>query len=262
MNMNITVNGTPIDEQAVAREVQYHRAADLDTARDEAGKALVIQALLMEEAVQEGLVERGSDPSEDSAIQALLERHASVDEPSEERCRKLFAKARERYRAPDLFEATHILLAAAPDHDEDRQKAELKAKELITKLEAMPDLLAKLAAEHSDCPSKDNGGSLGQFSNGDTVEEFETFLYNLEPGQLCPVPVATRFGYHVLRLDHREEGRELPFEAAREAVRDDILSADWQRVAKTYVRSLIDKADISGINMDSAHASDEPWIHD
>lgn len=242
--MTVTINGTVLDEDAIAREIQYHPAKDLDTARSEAVKALVIRTLLLQQARNEGLCQE-----DDDAVEALLETHIAVDEPDEKRCLGSYKKAHDRYRAPDLFEASHILFPALPDDEDQILEAKAKAEDCVSTLQDKPDQFAKLAAEFSACSSANSGGSLGQFSTGDTVDEFETFLYNLEPGQLCPVPVHTRFGYHVLRLDHREIGRELPFEAASDAVRDDLLSADWQMAAKAYVRKLIDKADISGINM-------------
>ena len=51
--------------------------------------------------------------------------------------------------------------------------------------------LAELAQQLSACSSAAQGGNLGQISRGQTVPEFETFLFNLEPGQICPVPVGT-----------------------------------------------------------------------
>ena len=73
-------------------------------------------------------------------------------------------------------------------------------------------ILADLARELSDCPSGTQGGNLGQVSRGSTVPELETFLYNLEDGQLCPVAVESRYGFHVVRLDRKLPGRDLPFE--------------------------------------------------
>ena len=88
--------------------------------------------------------------------------------------------------------------------------------------------------ELSACPSAAQGGHLGQISRGQTVPEFETFLYNLEVGQICPVPVKTRFGYHVLRLDRRIEGRQLPFEAVSDRIvtaRSSAASARWRFIS-------------------------------
>jgi len=250
--VTISINGTVLDEAEIARELQYHPATDLETARREATKALVIRTLLLQQARREGL-----GREDDEAIEALLELHVAVSEPDDERSRACYNQARDRYRAPDLFEASHILLPALADDQEKRQEAKDRAEKCLAILQDKPDRFASLATEFSACASAQNGGSLGQISNGDTVDEFETFLYNLEPGQLCPVPVQTRFGYHVLRLDHRELGRELPYDAAKEAVRDDLLTQDWSIAASEYVKQLVADADISGINISDGSLSSQ-----
>ncbi|MBL4692323.1 MAG: peptidylprolyl isomerase [Magnetovibrio sp.] len=242
--MDIIINGLPLDEDAIAREMQYHPAENLETARAEAAKALVIRTLLIQQARTDGFRQE-----DDDAIEALLEKNIAVDEPDKDRCMAAYENHRERYRAPDLFEASHILLPAQPDDQEQLEKAKSQANDCLKTLQEKPAQFAKLAGEHSACSSAENGGSLGQFSTGDTVDEFETFLYNLEPGQLCPVAVQTRFGFHVLRLDYREYGRELPFESALESVRDDLLSQDWRAEAAGYVKKLVEKANILGIDM-------------
>ena len=242
--MTIVVNGTNLDEDAIGREIQYHPAEDLNTAKAAAEHALVVRTLLLQQARSEGFSQE-----DDDAIEALLEEHIAVDEPAKDRCQELFEKGRQRYRAPDLFEASHILISAQPGDTEQQAQAQAKAEEYIAVLQKKPGNFSKLAAEFSACPSSKSGGSLGQFSNGETVEEFETFLYNLEPGQLCPVPVNTKYGCHVLRLDHREIGRELPFESAFDSIRDDLLSMDWRKAASNYVKILVENADISGIKM-------------
>lgn len=243
-NLDIVINGLVLEPDAIARELQYHPAEDMESAQRDATKALVVRTLLLQQARSDGLRQ-----DDDDAIEALLEQHIAVDEPDQERCAAIFEKHRDRYRAPDLFEASHILFPAMPDDHEQVEEAKAKAEKYLKVLGDHPDKFAYLAKEHSACSSSENGGSLGQISRGDTVDEFETFLYSLEPGQLCPVPVRTRFGFHILRLDHRELGRELPFEAALEAVRDDLLSRDWQAAASCYVNNLVEKATISGVDM-------------
>ncbi|MBI3927209.1 MAG: peptidyl-prolyl cis-trans isomerase [Armatimonadetes bacterium] len=57
---------------------------------------------------------------------------------------------------------------------------------------------ARLAREHSQCPSGKQGGDLGSFGRGQMVREFEATAFRLEPGQTSE-PVKTKFGYHLIR---------------------------------------------------------------
>ena len=78
------------------------------------------------------------------------------------------------------------------------------------------------------------------------------FVAALEPGQLCPVPVPTRYGYHVLRLDSREAGRPLPFEAVRDQIARYLEDAAWRTAVRQYLQILVGRADIKGIALAGA----------
>jgi peptidyl-prolyl cis-trans isomerase C len=84
------------------------------------------------------------------------------------------------------------------------------------------------------------------------VPEFETFLFNIEEGQTCPVPVKTRFGYHVLRLDRRIEGRQLPFEVVRDKIADYLREHVWRHAISQYLQLLVGQAEIRGIELNGA----------
>ncbi len=84
-------------------------------------------------------------------------------------------------------------------------KAEAKLKELKAEIEAAPDKAAKfaeLAKANSDCPSKEKGGNLGEFSRGMMVPAFEEVAFTLEPGKISD-PVKTQFGYHLIMVTEK-----------------------------------------------------------
>ena len=60
---------------------------------------------------------------------------------------------------------------------------------------------AKVAAEHSLCPSGQQGGELGQFGPGMMVPEFDKVVFSADIGSV-EGPVETEFGYHII---HRTE---------------------------------------------------------
>ena len=54
------------------------------------------------------------------------------------------------------------------------------------------------AMQQSLCPSKAQGGDLGQFRSGQMVPPFEQAVANMAVGALSQ-PVQTQFGYHLIK---------------------------------------------------------------
>ncbi len=253
--MSIRVNGKEISAAAVLAEMQYHPAPDRAAAERAAAEALVLRELMLQEAAAQGLLETATSDDEtpdEAAIERLLERNIALPEADEESSRRYFEANRRKFRSPDLCEAQHILIAAAPDDEEARAVAQDKARLLIETLARDPAAFSSLAQAHSDCPSRSQGGHLGQVTRGTTVPEFETFLFSLEDGELCPEPVASRYGFHVLKLLHRERGRELPYETVREKIGEQLADHAWRMAVAQYLRLLAGRAEIEGIEIDRA----------
>ncbi|MBM3597947.1 MAG: peptidylprolyl isomerase [Alphaproteobacteria bacterium] len=243
----IAVNGISIPREAVLAEMQYHPARDAETAMHSASQALVVRELMLQRAEALGL-----DRTAEGVLDQLIAMEVRLPAADDSACRRYFDANRSRFRSPALYEARHILIPAAPDEEQEREAARAKAVELIGHLETSSEAFAELAAAHSACSSKSSGGHLGQFASGTTVPEFETFLENLEPGQLSPVPVPTRYGYHVLQLVARAPGRDLPFEAVRERIADYLADSVFRNAVRQYVSVLAAGADIEGITYDAA----------
>ena len=252
----IRVNDRCIDEDAILREMQYHPAENVAAARHAAAEWLVIRALLLDRARALG-IDAMDDGADEAAVQAVIEREVDVPAPAEAECRRYYDNNPARFRSADLVEAAHILLAAAPDDEDRRAKAEAQAADLIGVLAAAPERFGDLAQAHSACDSRHNDGRLGQLSRGDTVPEMETFLFNLEEGQISPVPVRTRYGVHVVRVDKRVAGRALPYEAVAGKVADYLQEASWRRAFRQYVQLLAGDARITGFDI---AAADSPLV--
>ena len=80
-------------------------------------------------------------------------------------------------------------------------KTREEAEKLKTQLDKGADF-GKLAQKHSQCPSKRDGGSLGEFNKGDMVKPFDDAVFM---GPLLKVqgPIKTRFGYHLIETIYR-----------------------------------------------------------
>jgi len=224
---DVLVNGIEISAADIAAEAQNHNApkGKPGWAWKSGARALVIRELLMQEARKRDLqpapkeLEPGKVETEDeSLIRLLLELAVVPETPNEDEVAKVYAEHPDMFRAPTLYEPTHILFAAEPSDTEAREAAFKKAEAALVTLQKQPNAFGTLAREVSDCPSKENHGQLGQMVSGDTVPEFERAMDALEVGQLCPAPVPTRYGIHLLRLDAKAVGEVLPFEAVKDLI--------------------------------------------
>ncbi len=257
----VTVNGQTIPQADIAAEAQNHAApkGKPGIAWRKAADAVVIRALLLQEAKSRGLTPDCQElapgkfeTEEEALIRGLLDLSVDADAPTAEAVREEWLKDPSRFRAPPLWEVSHILCACDPRDEAARKKALTRANALLAKVKEVPEGFAALAKSDSDCGSKSAGGTLGQLGPGDTVPEFEAALRDLADGDITPAPVLTRHGYHIIRMDAVAEGQVLPFEVVQGKIAEAMEKAGWARAAKAYVTSLVDAAEISGVELRSA----------
>ncbi|MBO1539216.1 peptidylprolyl isomerase [Pseudomonas sp. OA65] len=254
----ISVNGVPITPQAMAQELQYHPADSREEAVYQAARALVIRELLQQRIAELGLALQvgAGENEEEAATRLLLEREVQVPQCDEATCLRYYESNRARFHSAPLLAVRHILLECAPDDAEARSLAHVQAELLLERLEQFPGSFAELALKYSACPSKEQGGSLGQISKGQTVPELERQLFTLPTG-LASKPLESRYGWHVISIDQRIDGQPLPYEAVATAIRTQLQQGVWQKALVQYLQTLIGAADIRGIHLQGA---DSPLV--
>ena len=112
---------------------------------------------------------------------------------------------------PDSLKASHILIGykgayGSQDTITTKEQAEAKANELLAQLKATKnndELFAELASEYNTDATKDKGGDLDWFLDGQMVPEFNEFVMNNPVGTLGVVE--TPFGYHVVKVTGKTE---------------------------------------------------------
>ena len=254
----ISVNEVAITPEAMAQELQYHPAESREEAVYLAARALVIRELLQQRIAELGVaLEIGAgENEEEAATRLLLEREVTVPQCDEETSLRYYENNRGRFHSAPLLAVRHILLECAPDDVEARELAHGQAEVLLQQLDEFPGSFAELAVKYSACPSKAQGGSLGQISKGQTVPELERQLFTLAPG-LAGKPLESRYGWHVISVDQRIEGKPLPYEVVSTAIRTQLQQGVWQKALVQYLQTLIGAADIRGIHLQGA---DSPLV--
>jgi parvulin-like peptidyl-prolyl isomerase len=111
------------------------------------------------------------------------------------------------------------------------------AQELRKTILARKATFEDLAREHSQGPEASGGGNLGAFARGELPPSFDSTVFSLAPGAVSDV-VATDFGYHLFRVNHRTEEKPLSLDEVREAVRVELLREKSEQAMERYVSEL------------------------
>jgi peptidyl-prolyl cis-trans isomerase C len=253
----LAVNGTAVAPDAIAREMMLHPDAPDPAAA--ACRTLAIRELLLQRAGELGMLENGlprervtfaGRSDEDAVIAELLDREVRTPMPTADECRRYYDAHPERFTSGELVEARHILFALTPGTPVLALRT--RAEEALAELRAQPARFAERARELSNCPSGENGGSLGQFGRGEMVPEFDRALFDTTATGVLPVLAATRYGFHVVEVARRIAGRQLPFEAVSESVAQYLAAQVEAKALRQYVEVLAGRADITGADLAGA----------
>lgn len=110
------------------------------------------------------------------------------------------AQARIAQAEKEKVRCSHVLISykGTPVDGPTRSKEEARAlaDKLLAELKAGKDF-GTVARDNSDCPSKAQGGDLGEFGHGQMVQQFEEVAFRLKAGEMSGV-IETMFGYHII----------------------------------------------------------------
>jgi parvulin-like peptidyl-prolyl isomerase len=103
------------------------------------------------------------------------------------------------------------------------------------------EVFSSYAKEHSQCPSKANGGDLNYFPRaGAMVEPFAKAAYAVKPYQMTDV-VVTEFGYHLILVTARKQGTPRKYEE----VKEDVKLLYQMRLREAVIAQMKPKAQVS-----------------
>jgi len=210
-----------------------------------------VQELLRQRAVQlELLTDDDDDHVASEAIEQLLAREVDVPEPAPEECRRWYEANKAKYRTGELVHARHILFQVTQGTPVPAVRAVAEA--MLKELRANPELFAERAKANSNCPSGKQGGQLGQLQRGSTVPDFEKAVFDTKRTGVLPDLVQTRHGFHIVAVDERIAGQQLPFEAVADKVADEMRRTTEEQALNQYVRVLAGQAELEGVDLNAA----------
>jgi peptidyl-prolyl cis-trans isomerase C len=226
--------------------------------------------LLRQEAVRQRLLappDGGSleapvlSANDRQAIEAMLENAVSVPHPTEDECHRYYDARQAHFVEGRMVHARHILFAVTSGVNV--HALAIRAEKALLELSGKvgPGRFAELARELSNCPSSAQGGDLGWVGPRDCADEFanELFLQKnpLPDIGLRPRLVHTRYGFHIVEVLDRKQGRQLAFDEVRERIAVQLAQQSRAKALHQYIRLLAGQATVQGVSLESA---DSPLV--
>ncbi len=148
---------------------------------------------------------------------------------TDEEVKKVFEANKDSYQEPPMVSAKHILV-----------DSEDKAENILNEIKSEAISFEEAASRYSSCPSKEQGGNLGQFSQGMMVPEFEEAAFQMEVGEIS-APVQTQFGWHLIKLEDKTPATNRSFEEVQHQVMQQLIQERQNQKFAQLVKELSDK---------------------
>lgn len=208
----------------------------------EEGRKKLIDELIMHELMYSDALEKDLE-SEEEFIKIFNDMKKSMLQQynlrkmfnkitlTDEELKNFYESNKSLYNRQEMVKASHVLV-----------DTEEKANEI---LEDITDGLSfeDAAAKYSSCPSKQNGGELGEFGKGQMVKEFEEAVFSMNIGEIS-APVKTQFGYHIIKLTDHQPAKSADFEEAYQEVKENYFAVKQENVYKNKKEELSKKYDV------------------
>lgn len=148
---------------------------------------------------------------------------------TEEELKAFYDQNQQQFKKGETVNAKHILT-----------DSEETCKEILASITNGEKTFEDAAKEFSTCPSKERGGDLGEFGKGQMVKEFEDAAFAAEIGQVVG-PVQTQFGYHLIKVEKKNEATVIEFEQIKENLRTNLLQQKQELEYNKKVAELKEK---------------------
>lgn len=171
------------------------------------------------------------------AVEELIKTKFEKDvKVAESQADEFYKKNAEKFKKPETVKASHILAKCEKNDVAGCKKSEEKIKDLRKKISGGADFAA-LAKTNSDCPSKENGGDLGEFSKGQMVKPFEDTAFAMKQGELSQ-PVKTDFGWHLIKVTAKNAAGSIPYTQVKDQIMNMLKNKEIAGKIRTFLEDM------------------------
>ncbi len=185
-------------------------------------------------AARHGIAGTDTDLLRNMAVANLVADRFPHRQPDRATCRAYYDAHPHEYCGPDLYEGGEILIGGdVTDHDW-RAEAYGRAERIIAMLHYDRRVFNDLLIYSADI-ARDRGGRIGPVACGAWDSEIAAPFFTLKAGEVFPLPVPSRQGFHVLLVSRIAPGRLRPFaeveaEVIRRLATRSRLAAAWRHL--------------------------------
>lgn len=239
------INGKPVDQKIVNQTIEEYKKASPMVAsqlNNPQFKKQILQSIGMRQAI---LLEGDKNHlDKSSAYQKKLEevkpiiyaqilQEQATQSISDSELKAKYEQLKQQASQQVQYNPSHILV-----------KDQKTAMEILNKLKQGSDF-ATLAKKYSIDPgSKDKGGDLGWSDGSNYVGQFTTALKTLKKGEYTHSPVATQFGFHIIKLNDMKTGAAASNLPAFDKYKDQLKQQVQMEKTKAFFENLKSKYQI------------------
>ena len=230
-----TVNGSEVTEKDIQRSLLRFPQETQEYYKTEEGSKQFLDQMINFELIYNHALDNDmkKDPDyieqmklieKDLLIQIGVKNIMADVDITEEEIQKYYEENKEMFKSEQTVSAKHILVDAL----EQMQEIKTEIDNGMSFEEA--------AQKYSKCPSAAQGGSLGSFTRGRMVPEFEEAAFKLEVNEISE-PIKTQFGYHLIQLDEKSSEDVKSLEESRHMIVKNLLH---QKQNEKYINTIED----------------------
>lgn len=155
-----------------------------------------------------------------------VEKVVSAVSVSDKEAEEYYEANKDKFMTGESVNASHILV-----------DTEEKALEILAEINAGKSF-EDAAKEYSSCPSGKEGGNLGDFGRGQMVPEFDTAVFEMNVGDVTATPVKTQFGFHLIKLNAKNEPSVAPFAQIASEIKEGLLGEKRRKAYESKINQL------------------------
>lgn len=217
-----TVNGREITEKDIRETMSRFPKERQEYLLGDEGKKQLLEQIISFELINCYAWDNGmeEDPEykmqleklkKEILTQATIKKILSEVTVTDDEVQKYYEANGDTFKNEESITAKHILV-------DNLEKANMILKSIKDGM-----IFEEAASKYSSCPSKEQGGNLGNFTRGRMVPEFEKAAFDLEVGVISE-PVKTQFGYHLIKVEKRDEASVKSFDEVKATIKTELLN--------------------------------------